>query len=471
MKTMKTIICGAAGRDFHDFLVIYRDDPATEVVAFTAAQIPYITGRRFPASLAGPRYPNGIPIHDEDELARLIARHHVEQVVFAYSDVREEHVAALAGVAIAAGADFVLPGARSMLASKKPVIGVGAVRTGCGKSQTTRYLLDLLEKRGLRGVALRHPMPYDPDLASQAVQRFASFADLAAARCTIEEREEYEPYVARGRVVYAGVDYRAILARAEAEADVILWDGGNNDLPLVRPDLYFVLTDPLRPGDTTRYFPSRAQLRLADVVLIAKSRSASSSAVDDERILISSLAPAADVIATDSRLTLVGADEASLAGKRVVVVEDGPTTTHGGMPYGAAILLARRAGAVIVDPRPSFVGELRATLAKYLSIGPLVPAVGYSEQQRADLSATLGAVDADLILSGTPIDLAAIAPDPRGRPILSVRYDLEELANEQPLAPILDRFLAARGLFRSTRPPSVTSPASPPPLKAAAHAA
>lgn len=392
--------------------------------------------------MAGPRYPEGIPIHDEAELATLIRRHGVTQVVFAYSDVREDHVMALAGRAVAAGADLVLPGARTMLKSRRPVIGVGAVRTGCGKSQTTRYLLELLEARGLRAVVLRHPMPYDADLASQAVQRFAAFADLDAARCTIEEREEYEPYVQRGDVVYAGVDYRAVLERAEREAEVILWDGGNNDLPLVRPDLYVVLTDPHRPGDTLRYWPSRAQLALADVVLIAKSRSASPAAVSAERELVARLQPRAKVIAVDSRLTLVGAAEGSLRGRRVVVVEDGPTTTHGGMRYGAATLLAERAGAVIVDPRPSFVGELRATLSSYPELGALIPAVGYSERQRADLARTIGAVDADLVLSGTPFDLAAVAPDPRGRPVLRVRYDLEELAGEPSLAMVLDGFLA-----------------------------
>lgn len=441
---MKVIICGAAGRDFHDFLVLYRDDPTVEVVAFTAAQIPYITDRRFPASLAGPCYPEGIPIADESELEALIEKHHVDQVVFAYSDVSEDHVMSLAGRVIAAGADLVLPGARTMLESLRPVIGVGAVRTGCGKSQTTRYLLEQLEKRGLRAVAIRHPMPYDPDLASQRVQRFATYEDLERARCTIEEREEYEPYVSRGHVVYAGVDYRAILEEAERECDVILWDGGNNDLPLIRPDLYFVLTDPHRPGHTTRYFPSRAQLALADCVLIAKSRSASPEAVENERKLVSQLAPHAIVMATDSRLQLVGYEEHKLEGKRVLVVEDGPTTTHGGMTYGAATLLARRAGAHIVDPRPSFVGELEQTLARYPHLGALVPAVGYSETQRRDLARTLGAVDADLIVSGTPIDLQALVPDPRGRRILQVRYDLEELEGEPQIGAILDRFLLER---------------------------
>lgn len=445
----RIVICGAAGRDFHDFLVLYRDDPNVEVVAFTGTQIPNITGRRFPAALAGPRYPGGIPIVPEDQLRSLIRERGVHQVVLAYSDLSEDRVADLASVAMAAGADFVQPGGRTMLRSHRPVIGVGAVRTGCGKSQTARYLMDLLEARGIRAVAIRHPMPYDPDLAGQRVQRFATRADLEDARCTIEEREEYEPYVERGRVVFAGVDYRAILDAAEREADLLVWDGGNNDLPLIRPDLYFVLADPHRPGDSARYWPSRAQLRLADVVLLAKSRTAEPAAVESERALVRRYAPDATIVAVDSRLTLVGADEASLRGQRVVVVEDGPTTTHGGLPYGAATLLARRAGAVVVDPRPSFVGELKTTLAEYPALGPLVPAVGYSARQRADLASTLAAVDADLILSGTPIDLAAILPDPRRRPVLRVRYDLEELAGETPLAEPLDRFLRARGV-RST---------------------
>jgi predicted GTPase len=446
---MRTLICGAAGRDFHEFLVRYRDDLSVEVIAFTAAQVPYIADRRFPPVLAGPRYPEGIPIYDESRLADLIARHRIERVLFAYSDVREDHVAHLAAIAVAAGADFVLPGLRSMLSARRPVIGVGAVRTGCGKSQTTRYLMQCLSELGLDAVAIRHPMPYDPDLASQTVQRFAHRLDLESARCTLEEREEYEPYVERGRVVYAGVDYRAVLERAEGEADIILWDGGNNDLPLIRPDLYFVLTDPHRPGDALRYWPSRAQLRLADVVLIAKTRSAPPEAIAAERKLVAELAPAATTIAVDSRLCLIGDYESSLKDKRVVVVEDGPTTTHGGMTYGAATVLARRAGAQIVDPRPHFVGELLRTLEAYPGIGPLVPAVGYSERQRADLAETLGRVEADLILTGTPIDLHAIVPDPRGRPMLRVRYDLEELPGEPPIRAILEAFAHRHDLSRS----------------------
>lgn len=439
---MRIVILGAAGRDFHNFLVLYRDDPNVEVVAFTAAQIPHIDGRRFPPELAGPRYPAGIPIRLESELEQLIAEERVDQVVFSYSDVSIGHIAGLAARAAAAGADFVLPGARTMIASKKPVVGVCAVRTGCGKSQTVRYLLDLLEPRGVRAVGIRHPMPYDPDLVSQAVQRFGDREDLVRHRCTVEEREEYEPYLERGRVVYAGVDYRGILARAEEEADVILWDGGNNDLALVKPDLSIVLLDPHRPGAARSHWPSEAQVRLADVLLVAKSDTADPAAVAAEKAEARALNPRATVLAVGSRLSLDGLDEGALRGRRVVCVEDGPTTTHGGVPYGAATLLAQRAGAEIVDPRPYFVGELAETLRAYPKLGPLVPAMGYGSIQLEDLGATLERVPAELVLSGTPIDLGGILP--LSRPLHRVRYDLVELAGEPPLAPILDAWLARR---------------------------
>jgi len=432
---MRTLILGAAGRDFHDFLTLYRDDPGVQVVGFTAAQIPGIDGRRFPAALAGPRYPEGIPILAEAELESLIRDLQVQQVVFAYSDVTIEHVASLSARACAAGADFVLPGSRTMLPSSKTVIGVGAVRTGCGKSQTVRYLLELLDARGVKAVGIRHPMPYG-DLAAQAVQRFATREDLTAHRCTIEEREEYEPYLERGRVVYAGVDYARILAAAEAEAEVILWDGGNNDLPLIRPDLNIVLLDAHRPGHALRYYPSEAQLLMADVLLIAKADTAPPEAVAAERRLAGARNPGAVVIAVGSRMTLEGMDEGALAGKRVVCVEDGPTTTHGGVPYGAATLLARRAGATVIDPRPFFQGELAATHRSYPALGPLVPAMGYSPQQRADLEATLAACPAELVLNGSPISLSRLV-DP-GKPIARVRYDLQELPGEPALSGVLD---------------------------------
>ena len=437
---MRILILGAAGRDFHDFLCLYRDDPHVDVVAFTATQIPYIDDRRFPASLAGPRYPAGIPIVPEDGLEELLARERIDQAVFAYSDVSNEYVARLAARVQAAGVDFVLPGgARTMLKSSKPVLAVCAVRTGCGKSQATRHLLGLLDQLGVRAVGVRHPMPYG-DLAAQAVQRFAYFDDLLTHRCTIEEREEYEPYVAAGRVVFAGVDYASILKQAEDEADVVLWDGGNNDLPFFAPDLHVVLVDPHRAGDELRYYPSEAQLRLADVVLIAKSRTAGAEAVARERALVAEINPGATVIAVASSVHLVDGDPAALTGKRVVCVEDGPTTTHGGMAFGAATLLARQAGAEIIDPRPFLQGELRATGDKYPNLGPLVPAMGYSDQQRADLQATLEAVPADLVLSGTPIDLGRIVSI--DKPLLRVGYDLEELPGEPALIDVLRGWLS-----------------------------
>ncbi|MCK6503040.1 GTPase [Myxococcota bacterium] len=440
---MRIVILGAAGRDFHDYLVLYKDDPSVEVVAITATQIPYIDDRRFPAALAGPRYPHGIPIVPEDEIEALIARHGVQQCVFAYSDVSNDYVARMAARVNAAGADLVMPGARTMLPSRKPVIGVGAVRTGCGKSQTTRWILEHLAARGLRAVAIRHPMPYG-DLVAQAVQRFATRADLDHHRCTIEEREEYEPYLELGRVVYAGVDYAGILAQAEQESDVILWDGGNNDLPLIRPDLHFVLLDAHRPGHARQWYPSEAQVRLADVVLVAKADTAPAEAVQAERALAAALAPGKPVVAIGSRLTLDGIDEAALRGRRVVVVEDGPTTTHGGMGYGAATLMARRCGAEIVDPRPYLVGELAATFRKYPTLGPLVPAMGYSDQQRADLAASLVAAPADVVLNGSPIQLDRLVTI--DKPIHRVRYDLDELPGEPALAPLVDAFLQDRGL-------------------------
>jgi len=437
---MRILIAGAAGRDFHDFLVLYRDDPAVLVAAFTATQIPYIEDRLFPAELAGPRYPDGIPIVSEDRLEETIAEEGVEQVVFAYSDVTNDNVARLAARANAAGADFVLPGARTMLPSEKPVLSVCAVRTGCGKSQATRYLLGLLEERGLSAVGIRHPMPYG-NLRLQAVQRFATRDDLVAHECTVEEREEYEPYVDRGRVVYAGIDYARIVRRAEREADVLVWDGGNNDLPFLRPDLHVVLLDAHRPGDALRYYPSCAQVLLADVLLIAKTNTARPEDVAAERRLAAELNPRARVIAVASTLRLAGMDEAALRGRRVVCVEDGPTTTHGGMKYGAATLLARRAGAEVVDPRPHLVGELARTFRAYPALGPLVPAMGYSPAQLADLEASIAATPAELVLSGTPIDLAGLI-DP-GKPVVRVHYDLAEIDGEPPLGAVLDGWLAA----------------------------
>jgi predicted GTPase len=433
MDRKRVVIMGAAGRDFHDFNVAFRADPATDVVAFTATQIPGIAGRRYPAELAGPLYPDGIAILPEDELETVIRERAIDAVVFAYSDISHETVMHAASRVLAAGADFELLGPRrTMLTSRRPVLAVGAVRTGSGKSQTTRYLAALLAGRGLRPVVIRHPMPYG-DLAAQAVQRYATYEDLDRYDTTIEEREEYEPHLDAGRVLYAGVDYEAILRRAEAEADVILWDGGNNDFPFYRPDLYVVIADPLRLGDERRYHPGETNILLADVVIINKIDSADPAAVDALRASIRDLNPAAEVLTARSDLTLVGPP---IEGRRVVVVEDGPTLTHGGMTYGAGVVAARRFGAArLVDPRPAAVGSIRTVLERYPMLEPLVPAMGYGQAQVRELEATLNAVDADLVLCATPIDLTRILT--LNKPMTRVRYDLAE-AGGAPLAEVIE---------------------------------
>ncbi len=414
----RIVIMGAAGRDFHNFNVVYRDDPRVEVVAFTATQIPGIAGRRYPAVLAGDRYPTGIPILPEDELDQIIRRFEVDEVVFAYSDVSHETVMHAASRALAAGADFSLLGPnRTALASRKPVISVCAVRTGSGKSQTTRYLAGVLRDAGQRVAVIRHPMPYG-DLELQRAQRFETFDDLATEHTTIEEREEYEPHIAAGHVVFAGVDYGAILERAEAEADVILWDGGNNDLPFYRPDLHIVVADPLRAGDELRYHPGETNIRMADLIVINKVDSASPEQLETLQANIAAVNPTAVVLPARSEL----ATDAPIAGRRVVVVEDGPTLTHGGMTYGAGIVAARRLGATPVDPRPFAVGSIAEVLAKYPKLEPLVPAMGYSERQIAELRTTLDAVPADAVLAATPIDLTRVME--LAKPVIRVRYDL-----------------------------------------------
>lgn len=433
MNRSRVVIMGAAGRDFHDFNVVYRTDPEVEVVAFTAAQIPGIADRRYPAVLAGPLYETGIPILDEGALEQIIRDEHVDKVVFAYSDVTHETVMHDASRALAAGADFTLLGPnRTMLESRLPVIAVGGTRTGAGKSQTTRYLAALLADQGMTPVVIRHPMPYG-DLAAQAVQRFATYEDLARYETTIEEREEYEPHLDAGRVVYAGVDYEAILRRAENEADVIVWDGGNNDFPFYRPDLYVVVADPLRPGDERRYHPGEANVRMADVVIINKVDSAEPAAVEAVRASVHELNPAADILTAQSELTLVGP---TIAGKRVIVVEDGPTLTHGGMAYGAGVVAARRfAAARLVDPRPAAVGSIRAVLDRYAALEPLVPAMGYGPAQVHELETTLNAIDADLVLSATPIDLTRLLT--LNKPITRVRYELVQV-DGRPLAEVVE---------------------------------
>jgi predicted GTPase len=433
----RLVVLGAAGRDFHDFLTLWRDDPAVEVVAFTAAQIEGIAGRTFPASLAGSLYPNGVPIEPESALEALCAKHGAHEVVFAYSDVTHAHVMHLASRALAAGCDFSLAGPRTMLRSARPVIAVSAVRTGCGKSQVARWIAARLRVRGLRVAALRHPMPYG-DLAAQRVQRFAMRSDLDVAAATIEEREEYEPYLERGCTVFAGVDYRAIVSAAEAEADVLLWDGGNNDFPFVRPGLHVVLADALRPGDVDTHHPGEAVARMADVFVVAKSDAAPAESVARVEAALAAIAPHVPRVRGASPVAL--ADDALVRGKRVVVVDDGPTLTHGGMPYGAGYVAAVRAGArEIVDARPFAPPELAAELARYPHLGPVLPALGYNAAQRAALAATLNAAPADAIVAGTPIDLAALLG--LRLPVVRARYEYAE-TREPGLGAFVDGFLA-----------------------------
>lgn len=432
----RLLILGAAGRDFHNFNVVYRADPAMEVVAFTAAQISGIAGRRYPPELAGPFYPEGIPIHDEAELEDLIRREKVDQVVFAYSDVAHADVMHLASRSLAAGADFALLGPKAtQLQAKVPVIAVTAVRTGCGKSQTSRYLARLMKAKGLQVGVIRHPMPYG-NLKDEAVQRFASLTDLDNARCTLEEREEYEPHLSIGHTVYAGVDYGRILELAQAENDLILWEGGNNDFPFYRPDWHICLVDPLRPGHESSYHPGEATLRMADTVVVVKTDSAAAEAVAQVAANVKALNPTASILKSASPASLDEPDR--VRGKRVVVVEDGPTVTHGGMCHGAGWLAATRAGAEVVDPRPWAAPEIAAAYARYPHLGPVLPALGYSSAQLADLRATLDAVPAEMVVSASPIDLASLVhPE---KPILRARYEFAEV--ESPgLAGLLDDFL------------------------------
>jgi predicted GTPase len=402
----RVIIVGAAGRDFHDFNVLYRGRDDVEVVAFTATQIPDIAGRRYPAELAGEGYPDGIPIHAEEDLEELIGEHDADYVLFAYSDVTHEHVMHVAARVIAAGADFGVAGESTMIESSKPVIAVTAVRTGAGKSQISRKLHEVLSSRGLRVAAVRHPMPYGA-LAAQRLQRFASFEDLAAADVTIEEREEYEPYIRQGAVIFAGVDYGEILAAAEAEADVIVWDGGNNDLPFYRPNLLICVVDPFRAGHESRYWPGEANLRMADIVVINKVATAPAGSVKELRASVVAMAPDAAIVEAESPIRV--ADPELVTGKRVLVIDDGPTITHGQMPFGAGYVGADDLNpAEIIDPRPYAVGSISAVYDQYPHIGPVLPAMGYGEVQRAELAETIKGADPDTVVIGTPIDLAAI---------------------------------------------------------------
>lgn len=438
----RVLILGAAGRDFHNFNLVYRDDPAVEVVAFTAAQIPGIAGRRYPAELAGAHYPEGIPIRDEADLEALCCEHRIDEVVFAYSDVPHVQVMHLASRALAAGADFTLLGpARTQIRARVPVIAVSAVRTGCGKSQTARYLSGLLKAAGRRVAVIRHPMPYG-ELARQAVQRFAVRADLDAAACTLEEREEYEPHLACGNVVFAGVDYARIVAAAEAEADLILWDGGNNDFPFVRPDLHIVLVDPLRPGHEATHHPGEAVLRMADVIVVAKCNAASDDSIRRVTEAACAINPGAPILRAASPVRLE--DEAAVRGRRALVVEDGPTLTHGGMPWGAGHVAALQAGAEIVDPRPFAGPALRALYTRYPHIGDVLPAAGYTREQLEALRQTINATPADVVVSATPIDLAALIQV--HKPVVRARYEFAEL-DTPGLAGVVEAFLAEAQLL------------------------
>jgi predicted GTPase len=441
-RRKRVLIMGAAGRDFHNFNTAFRGDKAAEVVAFTAAQIPGIAGRRYPPALAGPFYPDGIPIIEETDLAAQCREMGIDEVVFSYSDIPHEAVMHTASRALAAGADFRLLGPNAtMVEAIPPVIAVCAVRTGCGKSQTARHLSHLLRQRGLTAAILRHPMPYG-DLERQRVQRFASLADLDAADCTIEEREEYEPHIEEGNIVFAGVDYADIVAAAEREADVILWDGGNNDFPMVRPDLYIVLADALRPGQTASHHPGEAVLRMADIAVVNKVDAAPPEQVDIVIAEVRAVVGDRPVVRAASPVLLD--DPEALDGKRVLVVEDGPTVTHGGMPHGAGFVAATaRPGVTIVDPREAAAPDIREVFERFPHIGPVLPAMGYSEGQREALRATIEAVEADIVVAGTPIDLARIVET--AKPVVRARYSYAD-AGEPTLGGCLDAFLKERGL-------------------------
>jgi predicted GTPase len=432
----RVLIVGAAGRDFHNFNVRYRDDDRSEVVAFTATQIPGIEGRVYPTELAGKSYPDGIPIEAESELEQLIAERGVDEVVFAYSDVSHVQVMHLASRALAAGADFTLLGPNSTtLKARVPVVSVCAVRTGAGKSQTTRAVSRALKMFDKKVAVIRHPMPYGR-LVDQVWQRFETFEDMDKHDCTIEEREEYEPHLLAGSIVYAGVDYGEILQRAQEEVDVIIWDGGNNDLPFYLPDVHIVVADPLRLGHETTYHPGEANLRMADIVVINKVDSAQMKDVEALKSTVEAVNPKAEIVEANSPISLE--DGADLSGKKVLVVEDGPTLTHGEMTYGAGVVAARRAGAAsLVDPRPWATGTIKDVYEKYPHIGTLLPAMGYSDQQREDLSATINSSDADVVLIATPIDLRRICDIKK--PAVRAFYELDEIST-----PTLKDILAER---------------------------
>ena len=445
MSKRRVIIIGAAGRDFHNFNTRYRDDDSVDVVAFTAEQIPGIEDRTYPAELAGPLYPEGIPVFAEEELPRLIDELDVDECAFSYSDIPYQHVMGVAAIVQSAGSSFNLLGPNdTQVKSTKPVISVCAVRTGSGKSQTSRKIVETLMAKGLKVVAIRHPMPYG-DLVAQKVQRFAEIADLEKHDCTIEEMEEYEPHIVRGNVIYAGVDYEAIIRAAESDpdgCDVVVWDGGNNDFSFYEADLAVTVVDPHRPGHELSYYPGEVSLRMADVVVINKIDSADLAGIEEVRANIATVNPNAKVI--DAASTLRLEDPSVVEGRRVLVVEDGPTLTHGGMKIGAGVVAAAKYGATeFVDPRPYLVGKLKETFEIYPNIGTILPAMGYGEEQLRDLEATINATDCDAVVIGTPIDLGRIVNIEK--PNTRVFYDLQEIGKPD-LDGVLDKFMAEHGL-------------------------
>jgi predicted GTPase len=437
MEKRRILIMGAAGRDFHNFNTLYREDDSVEIVAFTATQIPDIADRKYPAVLAGSLYPDGIPIYAEDDLEELIINKDVEEVVFSYSDVSHQYVMEKAQIVNSLGAHFTIVGADpTMVKSTKPLISICATRTGCGKSQTTRRVAEILIEAGKKVVAIRHPMPYG-DLAKQAVQRFASLEDLKTHECTIEEMEEYEPHIVSGVIIYAGVDYEAILREAEKEADIILWDGGNNDLPFYKPDLAITVVDPHRAGDELEYYPGFTNLLMADVIVINKIDTADLSGIEEVRENIAEWNPEAIVVDAASPLTV--SDPSLIKGKKVLVIEDGPTLTHGGMKYGAGVMAALKFGAAdLVDPRQWAVGKIARTFARYPEVGHLLPAMGYGEEQVRDLEKTVAKVECDAVIIGTPIDLQRIIKIKQ--PAVRVTYSLAEIGKPD-LKDVLADFL------------------------------
>jgi predicted GTPase len=425
MKKRKTIIMGAAGRDFHNFNVSFKDNEDYEVVAFTATQIPNIDDRKYPSELAGRLYPDGIPIYDEKELTGLIKEYKVDDVIFSYSDVPHEYVMHKASEVQAAGANLIILGAeQTMLKSKVPVIAVCAVRTGCGKSAATRRICRILKEAGKKVVVIRHPMPYG-ELVRQKVQRFETYEDLALHDCTIEEMEEYEPHIEQGTIVYAGVDYEAILRKAEDEADIIIWDGGNNDLPFYKPDVHITLVDPHRPGHEVTFYPGETNLILADIIIISKEEFADAENIIKVKDSIKKTNPEASVI--DASLHITVENPEKIKGQKVLAVEDGPTVTHGGMAYGAAVMAAREYGAsILVDPRPFAVGSIKETFNKYPDINKLLPAMGYGRKQILELEETINQTDCDIVIIGTPTDLGKIIKI--NKPIVRAKYELQELS-------------------------------------------